>query len=422
MFPIGFWKKNFVFLKQLVVSLVLIVVLAPEWPAFQEERYQIETVVGRRRFDFLVWEAGALMVKGEAFLTAGHTYIEEETRKEIVLDYLALLGEVRRQEAGINAIYADPAVVDPAAEARELQMEVAGKRAILAEWQPIVEEILQEQVATILAEEGFDILNQAWPPVQMHMTPLPLILIVSPREEIRQIHNIPLQHGLTVADQEQIEAAILGTTDRSALIVPIGGLGIYPAMLVETSNLNFLTNTIAHEWAHHWLTLHPLGIRYTANPALRTINETVASIVGNEVGATVIERYYPEFVPAERPDESLHPEPGTAPLFNFNREMAQTRVRVDELLAEGKAAEAESYMEERRQFFWDNGYQIRKLNQAYFAFYGAYADSPGQSGADPIGPALLSLRQNSPSLRSFLDDVAPITSLGDLLELMAEME
>ncbi len=52
----------------------------------------------------------------------------------------------------------------------------------------------------------------------------------------------------------------------------------------------------------------------------------------------------------------------------------------DELLAAGKIEEAEAYMEARRQVFWDNGYAIRKLNQAYFAFYGAYADVPGGRG------------------------------------------
>jgi hypothetical protein len=405
----------------LVIALVIVVILAPEWPAFQEERYKIETIVGRNNFDFLVWEANALAVKGEAFLTAGHTYLSEEQQKQIVLDYLALIGEVRRQEAQINAIYADPSIADAKTAAGDIQAEVASKRLQIVEWQPIAESVLQEQVATILAEEGFDLLNQTWPPVQMHMTPLPFVLVVSPREEIRQIYSFSLVPGLVTADQEQIESSILEKTDRSALVVPIGGVGLFPAMILERSDINFLVNTIAHEWGHHWLSLHPLGIRYSATPALRTINETVASIVGNEIGAIVIERYYPEFVPVEQPPASSQPEPGTPPPFDFNQEMALTRIRVDELLAEGNVEEAESYMEDRRQFFWDNGYRIRKLNQAYFAFYGAYADSPGQSGDDPIGPALAALRQNSPSLRVFLDEVAPIGSLDELLEL-SEME
>ncbi|MCP4417750.1 MAG: hypothetical protein GY805_14090, partial [Chloroflexi bacterium] len=37
--------------------------------------------------------------------------------------------------------------------------------------QPLAEAIVQDQVATILAEEGFGVVGQAWPPVMMHMTP-----------------------------------------------------------------------------------------------------------------------------------------------------------------------------------------------------------------------------------------------------------
>ena len=66
-------------------------------------------------------------------------------------------------------------------------------------------------------------------------------------------------------------------------------------------------------------------------------------------------------------------------------------------------------MEERRQFMWENGYRIRKLNQAYFAFHGAYADQPGgAAGAveDPIGDAVRNLRAQSPSLAAFLNRVS----------------
>ena len=46
-------------------------------------------------------------------------------------------------------------------------------------------------------------------------------------------------------------------------------------------------------------------------------------------------------------------------------------------------------MEARREIFWQNGYAIRKLNQAYFAFYGAYADIPGgPAGEDPVAERL----------------------------------
>ena len=78
-------------------------------------------------------------------------------------------------------------------------------------------------------------------------------------------------------------------------------------------------------------------------------------------------------------------------------------------------------MEERRQIFWLNGYPIRKLNQAYFAFYGAYADLPGgAAGEDPVGPAVRALRQQSGSLTEFLRVIARMDSFEDLQAAVAK--
>jgi hypothetical protein len=95
--------------------------------------------------------------------------------------------------------------------------------------------------------------------------------------------------------------------------------------------------------------------------------------------------------------------------------MHETRVTADQLLAEQKIEEAEAYMEKRRQLFWENGYLIRKLNQAYFAFHGAYADAPGgAAGEDPVGPAVRALREQSDSLADFVNTIAWMTSFVEL--------
>jgi hypothetical protein len=79
-------------------------------------------------------------------------------------------------------------------------------------------------------------------------------------------------------------------------------------------------------------------------------------------------------------------------------------------------------METRRQFFWDHGYAIRKLNQAYFAFYGSYADTPtGPAGADPVGAAVRELRARSASLAQFVDRMAGLTSFAELQNLLAQL-
>ena len=78
-------------------------------------------------------------------------------------------------------------------------------------------------------------------------------------------------------------------------------------------------------------------------------------------------------------------------------------------------------LEMRRQVFWQNGYAIRKLNQAYFAFHGAYADVPGgAAGADPVGPAVRTLREQSASLEEFIERVRWVDSFEELLEMIHE--
>jgi hypothetical protein len=80
-------------------------------------------------------------------------------------------------------------------------------------------------------------------------------------------------------------------------------------------------------------------------------------------------------------------------------------------------------METRRKIFWENGYQIRKLNQAYFAFFGAYNDAPGgsgEAGKDPVGPAVQELRKRSASLADFLNRISWVTSFEGLQALLAD--
>ncbi len=95
--------------------------------------------------------------------------------------------------------------------------------------------------------------------------------------------------------------------------------------------------------------------------------------------------------------------------------MHTIRTHVDDLLAKGKISEAESYMDQSRRIFLDHGYVVRKINQAYFAFYGAYADSPGgAAGEDPVGPAVVKLRKMSPSLAAFLNRISQMSSYAQL--------
>lgn len=401
--------------KVISLFLLLTLLLAPNWPAFGDDRHRLNTIIGLRHFDFLVWELNAFQSKVAAVLTSGHAFLDEETRQQVVLDYLRSVQAINWLNWQIEQVYTDPQVDDPAAATQALQEELAEQRVKMARLQPLAEAIVQEQVGALLREQGLSLGGRAWPPVLMHMTPLPTVLIVSPRDRIERQHQIPLVAGLGTPEKEAMETAVFQSLDLSALVAPIGGMATYPAMIMEGSDINWLADVVAHEWAHHWLMPYPLSLNYMTDPAVQTINETVATIVGREIGPQVVARYYPEFLPPPPPETTgetaVTPDP---PAFDFRAELAATRVETERLLAAGDVEGAEAYMEARRRLFVANGYNVRKLNQAYFAFYGAYAAEPGAAGDDPIGPTVLAIREASPSLKAFLRTMAWVGSLPDL--------
>ena len=100
--------------------------------------------------------------------------------------------------------------------------------------------------------------------------------------------------------------------------------------------------------------------------------------------------------------------------------MQKTRLRTDELLAEGKVEEAERYMEERRQVFLDNGFFIRKLNQAYFAFFGTYAGNP--ASVSPINEELKRFRATVATVGDFVTEMSGFGSYEEFKEHLTALE
>lgn len=285
-----------------------------------------------------------------------------------------------------------------------------------------VEETLESAVADTLRGLGFGGWPGVFPPVDTVLTGSPTVLVLSPRERIERRDGAVLRAGLTGDEREGIESAVAGSTDWVPLVVDTGGIAFYPSIARSDGGLDFAVETIAHEWVHHWLWFRPLGRRYFESGELATLNETVATIAGNEIGRLARQRL--EGREPESSGQSHHGPTveehsgGNEPVrFDFQSEMRATRVRVDELLAVGDVKGAEAYMEERRLVFVSEGYTIRKLNQAYFAFYGTYG-TMGAAGVDVIGEQMTELRRRSSSLKEFLDTAAKITSAEELSALL----
>lgn len=383
---------------------------------------QLHRYTARLEFDFVGWTLRALGTKFGQDSLSQVAYLEEADRADLVRGYLDLVFRAGARQGEVERIYADPSIADPEAASAAARADLAALRQEVERLKPAAEAVLQEQASVILAESGLTNLGAPFPPVAFHTTKLPMGLVVSPRSQIRQDALITLLPDLTIEQQVALEQAVEDELGLSALVVQIGGIGTYPTMVEETTALDWLTEVVVHEWTHNFLTLRPLGLSYDVSPETRTMNETTASLIGKALGRAVLERYYPERLPPapeDPPPSTEKPppaEPAEPPAFDFNSEMHETRLQVDRLLADGKIEEAEAYMERRRERLVEHGYVIRRLNQAYFAFHGAYADSPrGAAGADPVGEAVRELWARSESPAAFLRTMAWMNSFDDLL-------
>jgi hypothetical protein len=378
-------------------------------------------------FDFVTWTLDAAFAKLSGWALSLDRFLPPQSGPEIVLETLDQVQRVNELKNELLLVVSDPTLEDPESAAQPVRRSLAESQSRLTELLPLAESVLQSQLMEILQDADLDFIGQVIPPSLFRTSDVPSSLVISPRERIERSTDVSLNAGLSVEEMDALENEILFNLDQAALVVPIGGIGTYPTMVMQTADIVWLTEVIAHEWVHNFLTLRPLGINYNTSPTLRTMNETTASLAGKELGRMILLKYYQDFVPPDplpQTDVPLRrPEPTLDPnAFDFRAEMRTTRVEVDRLLAEGRILEAEHFMEARRQFFWQNGFPIRKINQAYFAFYGAYNDVPGggAAGEDPVGPAVVAYRDRFDNLADFLRSIGWVDSFEDLISLLAD--
>ncbi len=404
--------------------LIFIISASTLIPSGQADKIRLH--VRNHEFDFAGWTADAVWKKFSMFSLGISHYLSDVQEQKIMDDYNSIHEGVGDLQYQIAEIFSDPNVRNPLDESSELNKRLEQLGIILSSQSLLAEMVIQNQVSRVLGDLNLAVLGQPFPPVLYHVSKLPNNLIVSPRNFIQQDASISLKSDLNLEDIVRIEQKVENSTEYSALVVPVSGISTYPSMVIDTYSFPYLVETVAHEWTHNYLIFRPLGIRYSSSPEMRTMNETTASIVGEEISRMFTERgtsesknrfsgpshdHNLEVLYQVFPDEI----PDNAPVFDFRKQMYETRLAVDQLLSEGKIEEAEQFMEEQRKIFCENGYMIRKLNQAYFAFYGAYADSPySAAGADPVGEDVRTLRARSRDLNEFLSRISGMRSYEEL--------
>jgi hypothetical protein len=286
-----------------------------------------------------------------------------------------------------------------------------------------VERLIEGYIGEAVAEAGlqtglplFGDMAITWPPVDIELTSPPTLLVRSPRDEIKRDGDTLLKNDLSLREIEAIEERT-DSEDQVSIVVAIGGLAAYPAIVRDDRSYDSLLETSAHEWVHHYLAFHPLGEQWGTGGDAETLNETTADLAGRELANLVRARHPVEF---EQGQDGRAPAGQAAATVDFNKEMRELRLAVDALLAAGDVTGAERLMEDKRQFFDENGIPIRKLNQAYFAFYGTYA--AGAASSNPIGPKIDRVWELTKDVGVFLTLMREVETQAELDELLAKLE
>jgi hypothetical protein len=378
-------------------------------------------LAGSRGFSLIQWEITAFPEKWLNYVKGFIGLGSDSATLEEVEEFFAVGQDLRRAEDDLER-----AVTLGEGDIEDLHQALNGAEEEWARRRSSVEQTIEGLISSVVRDmrltmKPLGIKELQFPPVDIRFGDSPRVLILSPRNRIERQFAYLLETDISVLAIEELEDAFLARQDLSALVVPPGGLATYPAVISPFYSLDFTLKTIAHEWSHHYLMFYPLGRSYFGSDGrMITVNETLAELIGKEVSREAYFRLTGERLPELPKNDGSQPPPSAddPDRFDFNSEMRETRLRVDDLLAEGQVEEAETYMEERRQVFLANGYLVRKLNQAYFAFYGLYAASSASSS--PVGNELEDLRTRFETLEEMVEAIRQVGSYESYSKVLEE--
>jgi hypothetical protein len=396
-------------------ALVVLLLLGPGVAPVPGLDQRLARVAGAERFDLVGWEVGTLTARVAQTISAPAPV----NRVDLVERYFTLSREAARARAARDAAWARGP--DGQADLMATQHRLESLQTQLTSLEPTVEATISAQLEAAMRADQIRRGLVTWlpvpgtpfarpsivPPVFFQLGPLPELLAVAPRDRIALVDSMLVEPGVTPRQVERLEhgADALGF---SSVVTDIGGLSAYPSMLPDTDSAQDLLVTVAHEWTHQYLALRPLGQHYGDSYDMIEINETVADMVGHELGTAVYTAIYqPLTLPAPPPSR-----PSGPPRPDFWSLIRQIRLTVEADLARGDVAGADAYMAAQPRALARAGYAVRKVNTAYLAFFGSYANS-----ANPYEEPLRRLRSRSGSLVAFLQTVAQVRTPADLQRL-----
>ena len=401
------WRRKAVLWALLVTAAFLMT------GADSARRTPATTVGASYAFSIFRWEIANVPDKWtnllrETFFTGRPT---REQRRADLEEYLRAAQLARKEERRLDGrlvrAVSHAGSVEELKQAREYLRQLLDTKNRL---RPSAEEAVEAELDRVAKDEGL-----AWPggitfpPVDFRFEQPPTLLVTSRRDRLQVLEAVLLEPDLDVLVRDELEKILFEQYGVSALVDNLAGLATYPLLVSDLYPLRALLRVAAHEWLHAYFLFRPLGRNIYSSEAMFSLNETIADVAGRDLGDTAFARMGGDL--SDNASRYLAPEQRD-PVFT--REMRKTRETVEELLAEGEVEEAEEYLKRRWWDFRLGGYGLRKLNQAFFAFRGRYAEGP--ASVSPIGREVNEMRGYHDTVGSFIKTVAKLSSYEEFLD------
>lgn len=411
-------RRRFRWWQGIILALLLLTLVIPRTGGVRVT--PVELIAFEHVFSLVEWEIANFPRKWIHALTnlVPGSKPSREERLALVDDYLQTVRAANKEERRIEgatqlrSFRAGGAGAKSGPVSDELLQELLARERKL---RPEAEEAVEAEIAAVIAELDIDSrLGIVWPPVDIRFSDLPTLLVISPRNEISMTGAVFLDPDIEPFDRDEIERRVFDELDYAAYVDDIAGLATFPNMVSDAHTTRTVIRTAVHEWLHSFWFFHPFGRNYFASTEMTTLNETAATLAGNEIGDMVFER-----MGGDLSENARRYEVESQIDSRFTEFMRETRVEAERLLAEGKIEEAEEYMRRRQ---WDlrlRGYYIRKLNQAYFAFRGRYADSP--ASISPVGEQMRELRSYMSDIGEFVRVISKVSNPAEFDALLEQI-
>jgi len=366
---------------------------------------QTDYAAGPHSFSIVQWELRHIPLKWTHLLWEMYpgNKPDDFERHAIVHEYLSTTLQLQKKQDDLEDVATSNPLIDSASKNyiglknREV-VRLSKKREVL---RGRAEEAIESAVSSAANNNGLGLtFGILLPPTDFRFGDPPHILITSRRDKIEMSGSKLIDPNLEWSERAEIENRAELYDNTSALVDDLAGLGTYPAIVSDKGDLRQIMRTAAHEWLHNYWILKPLGRNMWDSQNMQILNETAADLVGNELGDEAF------IILGNDIENDYKYDTFSSSNTHLFRILRETRINVEKMLENGNIEEAEKYM---RKQLWNlklGGYNIRKLNQAYFAFRGNYAEGP--ASISPIGTDLRELRDYYSTLEEFIKSVSKI--------------